>query len=115
MASAKPISFGGGTGRGHCLRGKDVEKPFGEWNTLELICFEDKAIYIVNGEVVMSLSGSRYKDGNELKPLTKGKIQLQSEAAEVYFTDIEIKNIRSLPKEYRRYFSIQVHISRSGM
>jgi hypothetical protein len=102
--SAKAMSFGTGTGRGHCLRGKDIEKPHGEWNTLELVCFEDKATYIVNGEVVMALSGSRYKDGNELKPLTKGKIQLQSEAAEVFFTDIEIKKISSLPKEYRGYF-----------
>lgn len=103
-STAKPISFGNGTGRGHCLRGKDVEKPHGEWNTLELICFEDKAVYIVNQHVVMTVSGSRYKDGDALKPLTSGRIQLQSEAAEVYFTDIEIMNISALPKVYRGYF-----------
>jgi hypothetical protein len=97
-------AFGSGTGKGHCLRAKDVEKPHGEWNTLELICYQDKSIYIVNDEVVMTLSGSRYKLGDESKPLTKGKIQLQSEAAEVFFKEIQIRNIESLPREYAKYF-----------
>ena len=62
------------------------------------MCFEDKAIYIVNGEVVMALSGSRYKDGNEFKPLTEGKIQLQSEGAEIYFRRVELQPIKKMPK-----------------
>ncbi|MEA4810909.1 3-keto-disaccharide hydrolase, partial [Macellibacteroides fermentans] len=72
----------------------------GDWNTIELICFGDKSIHLVNGHVVMALSGSVYKEGNELKPLTKGRIQLQSEAAEVFYKEIQIKKIEALPSEY---------------
>lgn len=71
---------------GLCLRSNNYENPEGEWNTLELICFEDKSIHNVNGEIVMVLKNSRYIDNcGETQPLNKGKIILQSEATEVYF------------------------------
>ena len=75
-----------------------------DWNTIELICFGDKSIHLVNGHVVMALSGSVYKEGNELKFLTKGRIQLQSEAAEVFYKEIQIKKIEALPSEYISLF-----------
>jgi hypothetical protein len=88
-----------------CLRGKDAEKPKGEWNTLELITFGDKSLHIVNGQVVMALSNSRYtKDGKEI-PLTKGKILLQSEAGEAFFKGVKIKSIKGIPAEYQAYFN----------
>jgi len=37
--------------------------------------------------------------------LEKGKIQLQSEAAEVYYKDIEIRKLESLPEEYAAYYN----------
>jgi len=90
---------------GYCMRSVNFEKPSGEWNTLELICFEDKSIHIVNGQVVMILKNSRYiKDGNKIS-LEKGKIQLQSEAAEVFYKDIEIRKLESLPEEYAAYYN----------
>lgn len=98
------VSFGTGD-QGFCQRSKNYEKPNGEWNELELICFEGKSLHIVNGHVVMALSNSRYKVGEGSKPLTEGKIQLQSEAAEVFYKDIQIKNINALPQEYRSYFN----------
>jgi len=89
---------------GYCMRSANFENPHGEWNTLELICFEDKSIHIVNGQVVMILKNSRYvKDGNKI-PLLKGKIQLQSEAAEVFYKDIEIRKLESLPAEYKQFY-----------
>ena len=47
----------------------------------------------------MTLFHSRQpgNDGKDL-PLTKGKIQLQSEGAEVFYRDIEIRSITSLPE-----------------
>jgi polygalacturonase len=36
--------------------------------------------------------------------LVKGRIQLQSEAAEVFYKDIEIKKINHVPTEYATYF-----------
>ncbi|WP_346880914.1 DUF1080 domain-containing protein [uncultured Algibacter sp.] len=90
--------------KGFCLRSGNYENKQGEWNTLELICFEDKSIHIVNGHIVMILKNSRYiKDGKKT-PMTKGKIQLQSEAAEVFYKNIEIQDLDSLPAEYTQYF-----------
>ncbi|MDB5287102.1 MAG: hypothetical protein JWR05_2051 [Mucilaginibacter sp.] len=94
---------GGGPNGGFCQAGTKMDKP-GEWNEIELITYGDKSLHIVNGKVVMALSGSRYKDGNTLKPLIKGKLQLQSEAAEVYYKDIMIKPIKGIPAEYAKYF-----------
>lgn len=87
-----------------CQASGNFEKPNGEWNELELICFGDKSLHIVNGQVVMALSRSSYRDGESSKPLVRGKIQLQSEAAEVFYKDIMIRNIDKLPAAYVSYF-----------
>jgi Domain of Unknown Function (DUF1080) len=98
------MAFGSGTGNGNfCHAGEDAENKNG-WNDIELITYGDKSIRIVNGKVVMALSNSRYMVGKEAKPLVEGKIQIQSEAAEVYYKQIEIKPIDSMPAEYTAYF-----------
>jgi len=99
------ISFGGASkSAGFCLRSADYESPANEWTELELICFGGKSLHIVNGHVVMILQNSNYiKDGQSV-PLINGKIQLQSEAAEVFYKDIMIRNITELPMEYAAYF-----------
>ncbi len=91
--------------RNYCLRSGNFENPHDEWNTLDLICFEGKSIHMVNGNVVMVLKNSRYIDqnGNNI-PLTKGKIQLQSEAAEIYFKDIKIRKIEALSQTHNALF-----------
>ena len=68
----------------HAVKNPDAEKPSGEWNTLEVYCFGDSAIHIVNSKVVMKLYHSNIK---------KGKIQIQSEGAEVYYRDFSIQKI----------------------
>lgn len=90
--------------QGYCMRSANFEKPHGEWNTLELICFENKSIHIVNGEVVMILKNSRYVEDGKKTPMNKGKIQLQSEAAEVFYKNIKIKKLKKLPEEYHQYY-----------
>jgi hypothetical protein len=100
----KLIAFGEGTAAGNfCKAGNNNEVSGNNWNELELITYGDKSLHIVNGKVVMALSNSSYMDST-LKPLTKGRIQLQSEAAEVFFKDIMIKPITKLPSEYAGYF-----------
>ncbi|MFY0607603.1 MAG: DUF1080 domain-containing protein [Cyclobacteriaceae bacterium] len=89
---------------GYCMRSANYENPFGQWNTIELICFEDKSLHIVNGRVVMVLSNSRYVDNGQKVPLTQGKIQLQSEAAEVYFKEVAIRSIAEMPQRYAKYY-----------
>jgi hypothetical protein len=64
------------------FRGKhDLEKPVGEWNTLECICDGDKITNILNGTVVNAGTNASH---------TKGKILFQSEGAEVFFRKIEL-------------------------
>lgn len=98
------LSFGPGGEGITCRRSKDMEKPKGEWNTVELITYGDKSLHIVNGEVVMALSNSRYTLNGKVIPLTKGKILLQSEAGEAFFKDIKIQPISGIPAHYRHYF-----------
>lgn len=94
----------GGDYPGFCLRSADFESDMGEWTDLELICFEDKSLHIVNGQVAMILQNSRIFHNDRAEELTKGKIQLQSEGAEVFFKDITIRNITGVPEEYTKFF-----------
>lgn len=87
----------------HALAGSDEFHP-GKWNTLELVCFEGSCVHIVNGKVVMALTNSRYLDGDKAVPLTRGKFQIQSEAAEVFYQDIEVRSIPAMPAKYAKYF-----------
>lgn len=83
-----------------CIRLEDCEKPHGEWNTVELICLGDQSIHIVNGKVVMRLTQARRLDGPEPKPLAAGKILLQSEGAEVFYRNVELRPITAVPAEF---------------
>lgn len=76
----------------HAVKYPDAENPSGEWNTLELYCFGDSSIHIVNGVVVMRLYNSN---------LTKGKLQIQSEGAEVYYRKLELEKIDAFPDRFR--------------
>ncbi|GAA4318628.1 DUF1080 domain-containing protein [Mucilaginibacter gynuensis] len=81
-----------------CTHLGNYEKPNGEWNSLELYCYGDKSIHVVNGHVVMVLQNSRLSphEGAETG-FIKGKIQLQSEGAEAYYRNISIKKLDKLP------------------
>lgn len=84
----------------HVIKQPDAEKPTGEWNVMEVICFGDTAIHVVNGTVVMKLYGSALLRGEKRERLARGKIQLQSEGAEVYYRNIEVRSIDSIPEEF---------------
>jgi Domain of Unknown Function (DUF1080) len=84
------------TGR-HCKKYPDAEKPSGKWNTIDLYCFGNTSVHVMNGTVVMVLQNSRQSDNGSETELIKGKIQLQSESAEVFYRNIKIRSIDSLP------------------
>jgi Domain of Unknown Function (DUF1080). len=64
------------------FRGRaDLEKPTGEWNRSEVIADGDSLTNLVNGVVVNHGTKSSH---------TAGKIQLQSEGAEIYFRRVEL-------------------------
>ena len=78
----------------------DVEQVFGNWNTVEVIFWGGRCIHILNGQVNLVAVNPRWKDGELWRPLTRGKIQLQSEAAEVFYRKPEARHLDELPAEY---------------
>jgi hypothetical protein len=99
-ATGPLLSFKENSDQGrHCIKNPDAEKPTGQWNVLEVYCFDDTAVHVVNGEVVMVLFHSRQVDGENETPLKKGKLQIQSEGAEVFYRNIEYRSIRKIPVE----------------
>ncbi len=83
-----------------CVRLVDAEKPHGEWNTLELICWHGDSIHIVNGQVVMRLHRAERLDGAAPAPITRGQVSLQTEGAEVFYRAIELQPITAMPAEF---------------
>lgn len=76
------------------------ENPHGKWNTLELFCAGQRSVHVVNGRVNMALSGLRRRVNGREIPLTRGRIQFQSEAAEVFYRDIAIRQIAEIPGSF---------------
>ncbi len=97
------IPFGYKGKSGFCMRSANYEIP-NEWNDIDLICFNGKSLHIVNSHVVMILQNSRHFENGNFVPLAKGKIQIQSEAAEVFYKDIKIRELETFPPEYEKYF-----------
>jgi hypothetical protein len=87
------------TGMGMFKAEKDTEKPAGQWNKVELYAFEDRALHVVNGVPVMMVQDLQLvgEDG-KTTPYTKGRIQLQTEGADLYYRDITIEPINAMPK-----------------
>lgn len=82
----------------NCVKYPDAEKPSGEWNVIDLYCLGDTSVHVVNGKVTMILFNLRQADnGNEI-PLTRGKIQLQSEGAEILYRNLQLEGIKSIPQ-----------------
>ena len=83
-----------------CIKGSDGEKPTGEWNSIDLYCHGDTSVHVVNGKPVMVLYHSgQWEDGKKL-PLTKGKLQIQSEGAEVFYKKISIQPLFAIPDQF---------------
>jgi hypothetical protein len=67
------------------FRGRqDIEYPAGEWNTLECVAKGDEIAIFLNGVLV--------NRATEVRP-HRGKIQIQSEGAEIFFRRVELQPI----------------------
>ena len=64
---------------------RDVERPAGEWNRQEVVADGDTLTSIVNGVVVARATGCSHQ---------AGKIQLQSEGAELFVRSVELRPVR---------------------
>ncbi len=77
--------------KGRVYRSGDFESPHGEWTTSEVVARMADAVFIVNGFVVNRLYNTFRDDIKQQS--TKGKLQFQSESAEVYYKGIELRPI----------------------
>lgn len=63
---------------------KDIENPVGEWNTLEC--------HVFGGEITVYLNGTMVNRAMDVRP-RRGKIQIQSEGAEMLVRTVELTPI----------------------
>ena len=87
---------------GYCHITASAENPHGEWNNLEILCLNNNSIHVVNGKVVMVVRNAQHIVNGKSEILNSGKIQLQSEAAECYYKNAEIKSIKKFPAAYNK-------------
>lgn len=66
------------------VKSSDQEKPYGEWNTLEIIGKDGKCTHILNGTIV--------NEGTDAN-VREGKILLQSEGSEIYYRNIRVQEL----------------------
>ena len=90
------FSATGKVGR-HCIKQGDAENASGEWNILDLYCHGDTSVHVINGKVMMVLYHSGQLEKGQVLPLVKGKFQIQSEGAEVFYKHIILEPIDSIP------------------
>lgn len=77
----------------------DAELPLGEWNTVELYTVGRTCAHVVNGKTVMVNTNTGLYENGAIKPLTSGKIQLQSEGGDLFIKSVRIKPIKAIPSE----------------
>jgi hypothetical protein len=78
-------------GNNRIIRSAMLEKD--GWNTLELVLKGDSGVHIVNGQVNMRITNTKApnpQNKDEMVKVTKGKILLQAEGAEVMYRNIEV-------------------------
>lgn len=97
LKGAEPVIFN--PGQSYCAKDMDHEKPDGEWNVMEIYTVGNKSMHVVNGKINMRTNNLRYLLNGKEVPLSKGKIQLQSEGAEIFYRNIQITPITEIPDE----------------
>ncbi|MBW6479854.1 MAG: DUF1080 domain-containing protein [Bacteroidales bacterium] len=94
---AESLSFGEHANGRMIRKGSDQENPLGEWNTIDLYTFGRTAVHVVNGQTVMVNTNTGINENGAINPLVSGKIQIQSEGAELFIKSMDIKPISKLP------------------
>jgi hypothetical protein len=95
---AEKVTFG--PEQSYCRKDEDHEKPMGYWNLLEIYTLGGESVHVINGEITMHCYNLRHLENGRELPLTRGKIQLQSEGAEIFYRNIEITQIDEFPERF---------------
>jgi len=80
---------------GRKIKDGDFEK-LDDWNVVEVIWKGDRATHLVNGRIVNVISSLQQPDPanpGKFIPLTRGKIAIEIEFAEIWFRRIEVKSL----------------------
>jgi hypothetical protein len=77
----------------------DNEKASNEWNVVEIYVVGQRSVHVVNGMKVMECNNIGKIINGKILPLSKGKIQIQSEGAEMFVRKAEIRKIKSIPDD----------------
>lgn len=96
-----PLKWQNGFESGQASKSNLYENSNGEWNTLEIYVLKNESIHLVNGHVVNRIKNARYDVNGKTIPVTNGKIQIQSEAAEIYYKNMKISPISKFPSELK--------------
>ncbi|MFO0909200.1 MAG: DUF1080 domain-containing protein [Isosphaeraceae bacterium] len=70
------------------------------WNTIEIIAAGDSIVHKLNGHVINAGTRVRLVDPNDPSrstPVTRGRIALEIESAELEFRDVEIRSLTEAP------------------
>lgn len=70
--------------------GKDIEKPVGQWNRVEIICDRDRFVYSVNGRQIVS--------GTNPVPRS-GSVMFQHNKGDILFRRVQIVDYDALSSE----------------
>lgn len=97
--SGEKTKFGQGQTAPIAAKSADYESPKGEWNVIDLYCLGRTSVHVVNGKVNMINYNLGKIENGVVSPLTKGKIQLQSEGGELFVKTLEIEPIKAIPSE----------------
>ena len=71
---------------------RDVEKPRGQWNRMEYVALGGQISVILNGVLVNQCHNVRPR---------KGKIQVQTEGAEIYFRNLQLKRLTGTDEDIK--------------
>jgi len=83
---------------GRIVKGSTVDS-LTDWNQTEIVVTGSESAHIVNGTVVARMSDLSQPDPSDASrrvPLDHGRILLQAEGAEVYYDQVEIKELTDL-------------------
>ncbi len=87
---------GKGAPQGYITRQANHERV-GDWNRIDVFAVEDRLAFAVNGQIVMRIANAKNGSQADGEPLTGGKIQIQSESAEVEYRRLRIRPITQIP------------------
>jgi hypothetical protein len=83
------------TGKGVTYTRKPANHEHDGWNSIDLICKGTSAAQLVNGHLVNQCANIRLVDPNTgaTKPLSGGRILLEFEATEMFYRDVELRQL----------------------